>query len=199
MAKPVGILAYGSLIDDPGAEIRAATVETKRDITTPFNVEFARSSGRRGGAPTLVPLEGYGAPVQNCLFVVDVDEDEATHRLYRREINYEAGRKRYSYPDPETAGDSAVLVKRLVDFAGVNVVLYASIPDTIGNVSAAELAARAIASVKESDEGRDGITYLMNAKAQGIRTAMSGAYEKEINAQLNASDLSEALQRARAC
>ena len=39
----LGILAFGSLIDDPGAEIEAALVGRKMNVPTPFGVEFARS------------------------------------------------------------------------------------------------------------------------------------------------------------
>src|SRR5690606_21406877 len=135
MPNSVGILAYGSLIDNPGPDLEEATIETKRGITTPFNVEYARSSAKRGGAPTLVPVVGYGAPVQACVLVVNVDEDEATHRLYRREINDQTGKKRYAYPDPAKAGDRTVVIKRLTDFADLDVVLYTHISDTIGDVS----------------------------------------------------------------
>jgi hypothetical protein len=55
MEASLGILAFGSLIDNPGAEIEAALVGRKLNIRTPFGVEFARSSIKRGGAPTLVP------------------------------------------------------------------------------------------------------------------------------------------------
>jgi cation transport regulator ChaC len=198
MPKTVGILAYGSLIDNPGPEIEGGTVDTKRGITTPFNVEFARSSKKRGGAPTLVPVEGYGSPVQARMFILNVDEEEATHRLYRREINDKTGKKKYSYPDPETPGDNTVFVKRLNAFEGVDVVLYTSIRDTIGIVPAAALAERAIESVAATDDGRDGISYLMNAKAQGIRTAISEAYEEEIKQQTGAASLEEAIRKARA-
>ena len=39
----IGILAYGSLLDDPGREL-ACTVRRIDDAETPFNVEFARRS-----------------------------------------------------------------------------------------------------------------------------------------------------------
>jgi hypothetical protein len=50
----IGIVAFGSLIDNPGREIEAALVGRKLNVRTPFGVEFARSSTKRGGAPTLV-------------------------------------------------------------------------------------------------------------------------------------------------
>jgi hypothetical protein len=56
-------VAYGSLISDPGDEIRSTTIETKKGVITPFKVEFARKSRSRKGAPTLVPVEQGGAQV----------------------------------------------------------------------------------------------------------------------------------------
>src|SRR3954447_17111626 len=59
MSPKVGILAYGSLIDNPGAEIEAALISREADILTPFGVEFARSSSKGSGAPTLVPVRDF--------------------------------------------------------------------------------------------------------------------------------------------
>ena len=50
----VGILAYGSLIADPGVEIGPLIVR-RIDTLTPFPVEYARFSATRGGRPTAVP------------------------------------------------------------------------------------------------------------------------------------------------
>lgn len=47
----VGILAYGSLIEEPGKEIEPRIIRRINDIETPFPIEFARSSKSRGGAP----------------------------------------------------------------------------------------------------------------------------------------------------
>ena len=53
----IGILAYGSLIDDPGFEIKGLISKKLNGILTPFKIEFARCSSSRGGAPTLVPVQ----------------------------------------------------------------------------------------------------------------------------------------------
>ena len=87
MNKPkptVAILAYGSLIDEPGAELAPVISNIILDIVTPFNVEFARKSSSRGDAPTLVPHPN-GAPVRAALLVVECTTDEAIDRLWRRE------------------------------------------------------------------------------------------------------------------
>lgn len=65
----IAILAFGSLIDDPGSEIESATLEV-RSTRTPFPVEFARISGSRCGAPTLVPVSLGGASVKAKLLVL---------------------------------------------------------------------------------------------------------------------------------
>lgn len=46
MELTVGILAFGSLIDDPGKELAPVIVMRKPNVLTPFGVEFARSNGR---------------------------------------------------------------------------------------------------------------------------------------------------------
>ena len=54
LRSSVGILAYGSLIAEPGVEIGSLIVR-RIDILTPFSVEYARFSATRGGRPTAVP------------------------------------------------------------------------------------------------------------------------------------------------
>ena len=88
-----------------------------------------------------------------------------------------------------------MLVKRLENFESVDVVLYTEIAATIDILTAETLARFAIESVKETEPGRDGITYLMDARRNGIETALSGAYEAEILRQLGCRSLEEALTR----
>ena len=47
----IGIMAYGSLIADPGNEIQNRLDHFISDVETPFPVEYARRSGktRNGG------------------------------------------------------------------------------------------------------------------------------------------------------
>jgi hypothetical protein len=81
----IGILAFGSLIGKPGDEIAALEVvgERRRGVQTPFRIEFARSSTKRGGAPTLVPYPD-GAAVQAEIIVVEATEQLAKDALWRR-------------------------------------------------------------------------------------------------------------------
>lgn len=82
----IGILAYGSLIDDPGGEIEPYIIK-RIEIETPFPVEFARSSRTRDGAPTLVPVSQGGSTVHAVILVLDreVSESQARDVLWRRE------------------------------------------------------------------------------------------------------------------
>jgi hypothetical protein len=191
----VGILAYGSLIANPGAEIEAVTIESRSDILTPFQVEFARTSRERRGAPTLVPVVNIGAAVRAHVLVLNTTIDDARDRLYRREINAVGSGRRYKHS--ERPGPNTVVVQCVNDFAGLDRVLYTEIAANIENLSAARLADLAIASAAGPHDGRDGISYLMDAKRYGIDTSLSGAYEDEIKKRMNTGDLLEALKKAR--
>ena len=170
MAPKIGILAYGSLIDSPGFEIEEATTETVKGLETPFKVEYARTSRGRKGAPTLVPYDA-GAHVEARIFVVDLPEAEAANRLYRREINEVGSGKVYVRPKEEDP--DKVFVESWKQLAGVDLVLYTRIGANIKNLSPAELPSLAVKSAKLLGDGRDGISYLINAKRNGIRTVLS--------------------------
>lgn len=188
----VGILAYGSLIDDPGQEIEKATTETIRDVETPFRVEFARKSRKkRGGAPTLVPVDTGGAFVHAAIFVVNAAPQQAVDMLWRRETHTEDREK--GYPNPRAGLSDTVYVERLENFAGLDLVLYTRIGANIVPLTADRLAKLAIDSVAKAEPGMDGISYLMDAKANGIVTALSEAYEREVLSRTGAASLSEAL------
>jgi SEC-C motif len=192
--QPVGILAYGSLISDPREEIAGATLSTK-DCTTPFNVEYARSSNKRKGAPTLVPVTEGGARVRAKIFLLNVSVEEATNRLWRREIDAVGSGRTY---DPlKNPGVDKVIVERLLDFQGVGVVIYTKICANLHDHDGAKLAQLAIESAKRLDNGRDGISYLAAAKRNGVETPLSGLYEQEILRQLGAADLEDALCKVR--
>lgn len=189
----VGILAYGSLISDPGAEIEAVTIRVIKNVETPFCVEFARSSDSRKGAPTLIPVGSGGRKVNGHIIVVNASTEEARDMLYRREIHkVDSGRR---YKEPPEGAEGRVRVK-LIDggMEGVATVLYTDLGTNIADLTAARLAALAIASVRGAETGKDGITYLMDAKRHGIRTALSEDYAVEILRQTHTSTLEEALQ-----
>jgi hypothetical protein len=194
-----GILAYGSLIDEPGEEIAKATVPImESDIITPVPIEFARTSGSRKGAPTLVPVQTGGAKARARIFVLrdDVTETQAQDWIWRRETRKKTG----SYTRPQSPGKNDVVVERVDDFHGVANVYYTQIAVNIDELTPENLARLAIQSAKAVKEGKlqkglDGISYLINAKGHGIVTALSGEYEAEVLRQTGAADLASALAK----
>jgi len=189
----VGILAYGSLLTDPGKELGPRIVQ-RISAQTPFEVEYARSSTSRCGAPTLVCVpDGRGRKVNVKVLVLDesVTETEASDMLYRREIHC-VGEKSKVYDDQrQRAKRNAVVIERLPDFAGVLTVLYTSLPANIALLEndaatdeekATELARLALASVTEKTfcSQRDGILYLENAIRNGIQTQLTDLYRAAI-------------------
>ena len=193
MSATVGILAYGSLLSDPDVEIKNARVDRIRKVETPFRVEFARKSRSRGDAPTLVPVKDDGATVTGSIYVLNVPVDEGVDLLYRREINQVGSKKRYD-PVAATRPDS-VKVRRLCKFRGLDFVLYAELEANIQPLTAKSLACLAIGSVERTDKGRDGISYLMDAKRNGIVTPLSDCYEAEMLRQSECASLEEALRK----
>jgi len=201
----IGILAYGSLIDCPGQEIQAITANRVEGVKTPFKVEFARSSLKRDGAPTLVPVEEGGACVEAVILVLEehISEQEAKDMLWRRET-CRVGSKQ-TYDSSAVPGPNTVCIERLENFRGIRVVLYTSIAATIPipNRTPQMLAELAIKSAraKAGAEGRDGISYLIAAKRNEIVTPLMPGYEKEILRQTGPQGLEEALcwERLRAC
>src|SRR5262245_19016075 len=164
MPRKIGILAYGSLVDSPGPEIEEAITQTVKGLQTPFKVEYARTSRGRKGAPTLVPYDA-GAQVEARIFVVGLPEAEAANRLYRRGINEVGSNKTYTRPRQENP--DKVFVESWKQLAGVDLVLYTRIGANIKNLSAAELASLAIKCANLLGDGRDGISYLINARRNG--------------------------------
>lgn len=188
-----GILAYGSLIANPGTEISENIQEVIDMIETPFTVEFARSSNGRSGAPTLIPVKNGGAYVRANIFVLkhDVSEQEAKDLVYRREIDQVGSDKRYD--PPSNPGKNTVLVESINDFAGLSSVVYTKIASNLDDTSPGHLADLAIESAKkEGDTGRDGISYLINAKRNGIATPLMEEYEQEVLQRTGATSLEEA-------
>lgn len=119
----IGILAYGSLINDPHAELEDATGKRKV-VQTPFPVEFARKSKERGDAPTLVRVTNGGSKVQAVLFIPKegITEAEAKSILWRRETrNLGPGG---SYTEPDLRNPNSVLARTLTNCEGVDVVVY---------------------------------------------------------------------------
>lgn len=193
--KQVGVLAFGSLVEDPGQELEAA-ITMRIETQTPFPVEYGRFSGRtRGGAPTLVP-HCAGAPVRAEILVLDdgVSITDARDMLWRRE------RRRVGSGETYVEGTTAdsVLV-RSHESPWVETVLYTDFnaEGKIAYPAPEDLARRALQSVQKANAGKDGISYLMSAIGHGIETRLTAAYKAEVLRQTQTNSLTDALQKAR--
>lgn len=193
--KALGLIAYGSVIGNPGKEIIEATDSKLENQQTPFNVEFAHASKYRNGAPTLVPVEDGGSRVACVVFLMKegVSEKDAANMLYRREIGQPGSGK--EYPTPEKGKKNTVYIEKIDNFNGIQTVLYTRILPDITPLNAKELARRAIESAlsEAGERGIDGISYLKNAKTSGIQTPLTSEYEKAILNSTQATNLDESL------
>ena len=195
----IGILAYGSLIEDPGIELTPLIRDRIFDVETPFNIEFARSSRTRDGAPTVVPVSGFGAPVKGVILILDEKVRIKTARdlLWRRETRNENSDRHYR--NSIRTASNQMIVAGVEDFHKVDNVLYTSIDANIPDPTPQTLARLAIESAAghAGALGKDGISYLISLKRQHIRTPLMADYETEILRVLDAATLQDALARAR--
>ena len=167
-------------------------------MQTPFNVEFARESTGRDGAPTLVPVAEGGARVDAQLLVLDerITAKAARDMLYRREtgkIGTDA-----EYVEKDNPGPNTVCIRELSGEQGAETILYTSIGANVHPLTSIRLAFLAIKSAFGSAGQckRDGITYLRDTKAAGIRTPLMREYESAILQMLAAETLPEAISTA---
>lgn len=193
----IGILAYGSLICDPGEEIQAVIAYCIENVETPFKVEFLRSSKCRDGAPTLVPAKensNFGDYVKAKILVLkeDISEKEAKDMLYRRERNKVGNVIKYN--PPKKPGPNTVLICKYEYSEDLKTVIYTKIKGNIKKLTPKKLACLAIKSARSEagKQRRDGISYLYDAKCSGIKTPLMPEYEKEILRKINTKTLREA-------
>jgi hypothetical protein len=193
----VGILAYGSLIEDPGAEIEAARLRTESNVRTPFKIEFARKSQTRGYGPTLVPVAVGGDHVLAHIIILKegISESEACDLVWRRETRQIGSGKRYVPSDHP--GENTTVVKRAGKMQSIDTVLYTHIAANIQPLTAQELARLAVESVGKAEPGMDGITYVMDALGRGLKTPLSHAYEAEVKRLAGVHSLEDAPQELR--
>jgi hypothetical protein len=142
----VGLLAFGSIIDSPGAEIEATLVGRILNVPTPFGVEFGRTSIKRSGAPTLVPVQKGGSPVLAQILLVNISEEESKDRLWRRELN-RVGQSGH-YVQHENPGPNTLVIDHYESFEGVGIVIAARFAVTISPLTAVHLAELAIKSAR---------------------------------------------------
>jgi hypothetical protein len=134
-----------------------------------------------------------GSPVAAQILVVDLSLQEATDRLYRREP-VRSGRTPLMFllRSPNT------VVVETISFEGIEAVLYTRIGANIDDLTATKLAELPVASARSRQDGKDGISYLMNAKRCGVQTPLSPDYEKEILRLTGTDSLEAALASTRA-
>ena len=189
--KNIGILAYGSLISDPGKEIEPLIVK-RVETKTPFTVEFARLSRKRGNAPTLVPYNP-GVRVRAGLLILrsDVTIDEARDLLWRRECDQIGTGKPY----PAGNEPNSVCVREIENFFGFRNVLYTDFQSAgkLREVTPKQLAECAIASVANTEQGKDGISYLIQVTNSGVETRLTEQYAASVLELTGTTTLSEAL------
>ncbi len=195
----IAILAFGSLIEEPGQAIGPRIRERISGARTPFSIEFARSSSTRDGAPTLIPVDVEGSRVNGVLLVLDsaISLAEAKTLLWRRETRRECSEQQYSRPaNPDK---NQVIVECIENCEGCDVVLCTKIGANIEKLNADHLADLAIKSARRKSGAakKDGISYLRNAIDQGIRTPLLPAYKAAILRKTGARDLVEARARIR--
>ena len=194
----LGILAYGSLIDDPGDEIAAAT-SYRRKMTTPFSIEFGRSSGTRSARRLGAGLFGQSARQRRVIGAqgLGIGRRRRQHALAARDQETDNTKR---YIRPKQPGPNNVLVES-VKIGGVTI-LYTDFADAgkLKSPTAKQLAEFAVTSAgdRRVPDGRDGISYLISAKKAGIRTPLMPDYEKEILRITGAATLEEALAKKKA-
>lgn len=192
----IGILVYGSLIEDPGDEIKPLIIQRINDVATPFKIEFARTSKSRDGAPTLVEYED-GSVVNGQILVLkdDISLREAKNLLWRRETRNENTDKKYK--EVESPPPNKVIVEEMKSFSGLDYVIYTKIGNNISNLTPDALSELAIYSAKKEagKNGKDGISYLISVKRQGIVTPLMATYEKAILDTMDTDTLENALKK----
>ncbi|WP_338869247.1 hypothetical protein WBJ53_19640 [Spirosoma sp. SC4-14] len=192
-----GILAFGSLIDNPGQEISEIEV-ARLDCETPFSIEFARTSSTRSNAPTLIPVKIGGRKVKAKIIILrpETNIDEAKSILWRRELHKTD--RAENYVEPNNPGANRVVVKVLEDFMNVERVLYTSIRSNINqSLTGGLLADFSIASIlaQAGQQEKDGLRYLLSAKRNGVVTELSDDYENQILIKTGSKSLEEAIEK----
>jgi hypothetical protein len=183
----IGILAYGSLIGDPGPEI-GPLIARRIPTMTPFPVEYARLSVKsRGGAPTVVPhTAGCSVKAEVLVLTDGASLEEARSLLWRREMRKEGTDEEYR----ERSSPNAVVVLDSPGICGLDHVLYTDFnpQGKLDDPDPQVLAQAALDSVAKAPIGRDGISYLMNNINAGIVTTLTPRYRQRILTLTNTSD-----------
>ena len=203
----IGVLAFGSLIADPGPELEKIIVQ-RLPCTTPFNIEYARRSRSRGNAPTLVSVpKGNGSPVDGVILILKpyTRKKNAKNLLYRRELHQDANSNQVYDDAAQRVKKDALVIETLPRLQGLSLVYYTSLKANFTEILDANrteeqkaqlLAQAAIDSLtRETFTARkDGIQYLHDNIESGILTPLTEPYRQVLlQWAANAPDLPTAL------
>lgn len=195
--QKIGILAFGSLIDDPGQELQNVIVDKRENVLTPFKIEYGRKSSKRGDAPTLIPVSNGGQKVNATLLILseEINLEEAKNRLYRREINEVETDKTYTKRKNPTPNQ--LVIKEYLNIEDVQICLTAKYGCNLTDITPEILADLAIKSFKsdEVEKRRDGISYLKNNIDNNIITPLTEDYKNVILKRMKAKSLEEIIER----
>lgn len=188
----LGILAYGSLIDEPGDELEPLIIDRIK-CKTPFKVEYARKSRTRGYAPTLIEYKKLGKKVNAIILVLDskVNLKTVESMLWRRET-----RKTGTYIHSNNPSRNKMQIAQIHSFQNVETVLYTKLPSNIDEALNPDLLSDlAISSIltEAGDKKKDGIRYLLANKKNGIITEFSEEYERLILDKTDSESLEQAI------
>lgn len=143
----------------------------------------------------LHPVTKGGVRVKAKILVLSskVSREQAEDMLWRREVDKVCSGKKY----PRQRTRNAVRVREIKGLVDIDTVLYTDfyVASKIRHPKPRNLARRAISSARSRHDGRDGISYLMDAKQNDIRTPLMEHYETEILRLTVADSLSEALRK----
>lgn len=196
-SQNIGIIAFGSLIDDPGDELEKFIIKRIKDVNTPFKIEYGRKSSKRGDAPTLIPVSNGGQEVKATLLVLseELGLDKAKNMLCRRELNRVGTDIKYT--ERKNPTPNQLVIGEHWNVKNVKVALTANFGCNLLEITPEILADLAIKSFKsiEVESGRDGISYLKNNIINGIMTPLTEEYKNAILQKMNANSLNEIIEK----
>ncbi|MBU4502272.1 MAG: hypothetical protein KKA79_06755 [Nanoarchaeota archaeon] len=177
----IAILAYGSLIWEPGEEIKQHIIAVV-DCITPFNVEYAqRSYKSRGGAPTLTKISGIGNKTRAKLLVLDYHNTiEGKKKVYSLICQRENTPKKEWNDEAEPP--KPIYITNLEDYDSVFYCAFKGEPEnTITSENLVNWAKESvIACNKEGKIENNGVRYLINCYKNGVVTPLTEEYIQKL-------------------
>ena len=212
----IGFLAFESLLWDWGSlsDILKPS-DTFIETVVPFSIEFARSSDLRRGGPVVIRVDtgkfarsrALVMPLKEEIASEPVTVDLARYELYNRQRGRSGGMK-VDYREPTVYNPNFSYINEIspgefedhsswgIDF---DVILYSALGKNIEELKSDRLAVLAIASARKAADPDidgirrgDGISFLINAVENGVKTPLLDDYSKAILKFTGRSSLKEA-------